>query len=541
MEEKNNIPGFREELLKEPYVKWLHEQLYAYVGQVESLKKKVEELESEIRKLKGLPSKPNIKPSKLDEPQQENEKDNAENRTEKRPGSEKRHKKETLEIHEQKEVKAEGVPVDWKLSGYKSVVIQDLLIRANNTEYCLEIWKSPDGSQQIEAQLPKHLENTHFGPVLKAYILHQYHECAVSQPLIYSSLVEFGVDISTGQINAILTEDKDEFHEEKKSVLSKGLEMDEQIQTDDTGARHQFKNGFCNCITGELFTHFETTNSKSRINFLQILRQDRTDYRINKEALDYVLHQELSPKYVEILRTSYQKGETVLKDKTELEDYFKRNQIQAAYAQRTITEALLIGSLIEHGFDPNKVIHSDGAPQFNLFVHALCWKHAERPLVSLKTYNPVQHTQLEEKKTAYWSLYQDLKTFKVTPDPTLVEPLKAKFDLLCSPINNFSPLNSVLEDLKSKKDQLLLVLTRHRTPLHNNDTERDIREYVKRRKISAGTRSELGRLARDTFLSLKKTCRKLGISFWKYLLDRLQNTNLIPPLSHVMQLKANSR
>jgi len=57
--------------------------------------------------------------------------------------------------------------------------------------------------------------------------------------------------------------------------------------------------------------------------------------------------------------------------------------------------------------------------------------------------------------------------------------------------------------------------------LHNNLSENDIREYVKRRKVSGSTRSELGRQARDTFTRLKKTCRKLGVSFWQYLLDRI--------------------
>ena len=104
--------------------------------------------------------------------------------------------------------------------------------------------------------------------------------------------------------------------------------------------------------------------------------------------------------------------------------------------------------------------------------------------------------------------------------------------------NDFLALDKILIELKAKKEQLLRVLQRPQTSLHNNASERDIREYVKRRKISAGTRSEKGKMARDTFLSLKKTCQKLGISFWKYLLDRLQNLNNIPSLATMMKLKA---
>ena len=108
---------------------------------------------------------------------------------------------------------------------------------------------------------------------------------------------------------------------------------------------------------------------------------------------------------------------------------------------------------------------------------------------------------------------------------------------MCEPVADFGALNHVLNDLKKKKDQLLVVLNRPNTSLHNNDSERDIREYVKRRKISAGTRSENGRTARDTFLSLKKTCQKLDISFWEYLKDRVKGSYLIPPISQTMVQK----
>ncbi|MDJ0537347.1 MAG: hypothetical protein PX481_01265, partial [Microcystis sp. M53603_WE2] len=62
--------------------------------------------------------------------------------------------------------------------------------------------------------------------------------------------------------------------------------------------------------------------------------------------------------------------------------------------------------------------------------------------------------------------------------------------------------------------------------------------YVTRRKISGGTRSEAGRRARDTFVGLKKTCRKLGISFWHFLISRLRGDGQIPPLPEVIRAKA---
>ena len=68
---------------------------------------------------------------------------------------------------------------------------------------------------------------------------------------------------------------------------------------------------------------------------------------------------------------------------------------------------------------------------------------------------------------------------------------------------------------------MLRVLDRPEIPLHTNGSENDIRAQVTRRKVSGGTRSDMGRDCRDTFLGLAKTCAKLGLSFWDYLGDRL--------------------
>jgi hypothetical protein len=50
--------------------------------------------------------------------------------------------------------------------------------------------------------------------------------------------------------------------------------------------------------------------------------------------------------------------------------------------------------------------------------------------------------------------------------------------------------------------------------------------------ISAGQRS------RDTFTTLKKTCRKLGLSFWQYLHDRLNKIGFIPNLADLIRYRS---
>lgn len=75
-------------------------------------------------------------------------------------------------------------------------------------------------------------------------------------------------------------------------------------------------------------------------------------------------------------------------------------------------------------------------------------------------------------------------------------------------------------------------------PLHNNASESDIRDYVKKRKISGSTRSSAGRRARDTFATLKKTCRKLGVRFWDYLQDRVPGLKKVPRLAELIRQRA---
>jgi len=116
--------------------------------------------------------------------------------------------------------------------------------------------------------------------------------------------------------------------------------------------------------------------------------------------------------------------------------------------------------------------------------------------------------------------------------------LSERFDEIFTEKTCFVTLNKTLKRIHNNNPELLLVLERPDLPLHNNQSERDIREYVKRRKISGSTRSDLGRRCRDTFASLKKTCRKLEIPFWQYLNDRLSSKNAIPPLPDLIRLHA---
>lgn len=204
---------------------------------------------------------------------------------------------------------------------------------------------------------------------------------------------------------------------------------------------------------------------------------------------------------------------------------------------RIATEGALLGTLSASVFPPDLVIISDDAGQFNILIHALCWIHADRVFQRILPVSEKHVAKLEWVHSEIWDIFSDLKQYKEQQDPDLKVAIKIRFDELCSTQTSFATLDLALKRLARNKDELLLVLERPDIPLHNNLSERDIREYVIKRKISGSTRSENGRRCRDTFVSLKKTCKKQGISFWEFLRDRIRKQNRVPYLPDLLSGK----
>jgi hypothetical protein len=367
---------------------------------------------------------------------------------------------------------------------------------------------------------------------LITYILHQYYHAHVTQPLILEQLVEFGVMISAGQINRIITEDKEQYHFEKDDILKAGLEVSGHINVDDTGARHWGRNGYCTHIGNELFAWFQSTEKKSRINFLELLRAGHGDYVVNLEAINYMEAHGLPAIQLAKFGSSYNAS---FENLPKWGETLRTLHITDERHVRIATEGALLGSVLEHGFSKELVIVSDDAGQFNVLLHALCWVHAERTINKLIGINTKATEEIEEVRGNIWDFYAALKDYKKDPSKQQKVLLEKRFDEIFTANPSCVSLKLALQRLHNNKKELLLVLEHPDIPLHNNLSENDIREYVKKRKISGSTRSDSGRRCRDTFTSLKKTCRKLGISFWEYLQDRVSHKNTIARLPDIIR------
>ena len=509
----------------------VNEQTPLVLSLLESLNALYEEnqfLRDEIARLKGEKPKPDIKPSSIGSG------DKKTNSSTKRPGSDKRKKTKDLTIHETIKIKPDNLPAGSIFKEYNDFVVQGLHIKPHNIKYRLERWETPDG-QSLVGKLPEELSGKHFDQELIRFILYQYYHAHVTQPILLEQLHDIGFDISSGQLNNIITQGHGSFHDEKDAILEVGLSVSPYINVDDTTARHEGQNGYCTHIGNELFATFHSTNSKSRVNFLKILCAGRIEYTINATALSYMMSQNLPQEPLSSITTQLFK---VFKNEASWNECLTSLGIDKERHIRIMTEAALIGALVEDGFNTEMVIVSDDAGQFNVLIHSLCWVHAERLINKLIGLTDEQKEAVDSVRSGIWDLYTSLKEFKENPNEQKKAQIETKFDEIFTQKTCFATLNKALERIHRNRAELLRVLHFPDTPLHNNLSENDIREYVKRRKVSGSTRNEAGRRCRDTFTSLKKTCRKLEISFWGYLKDRLSGHNELPFLPDLIKLKA---
>jgi hypothetical protein len=489
-------------------------------------------LRDEVARLKGQKGKPSIGPSRLDKKGRQGR------RRRKRRGGNTEHEIDRTEV-----IKAEKVPEGSRFKGYGKFDVQDLVIKAETVRYRIEQWLTPEGTLWTGA-LPATatVGGGHFGATLQSFMLYQYYHALVTEPLLLEQLREFGVRISSGQLHRLLTAGKEQFHREKDEIIRVGLRVSDHIHADDTGARHRGQNGYCTHIGNEWFAWFESTYSKSRINFLELLRSGHSDFVLNDAALEYMAGQKL-PKFLLVRLKLQAKGDddVVFADETLWQAALRRWDITDKRHVQIITEGVLLASVLSHGVNPGLVIMSDDAGQFNVLRHGLCWIHAERVLAKLIGFSDEQRAALERVRTDVWKLYRDLKKYKMAPTPKARAAIDQRFNDLCATRTCFTSLNLALARMARNKSELLLALECPNSPLQNNLSEGDIREYVKRRKISGGTRSDEGRRCRDTFASIKKTCRKLGVSFWHYLTDRIPGKNGLPVLSTLIEARAASQ
>jgi Transposase IS66 family len=490
---------------------------------VAGLRLENQQLKDEIRRLKHLPPRPPFAPSGMekatDQRTGEGQSQTAAPPRRRGPGVSKL-------IIDKTVILTACPPLGSLRKGYEEIVVQDLVFAPQTTLYRRERWQTPEG-EAVVAELPPGVLGG-CGPQLHRLVLMLHFQAQVTCERIVTLLTAAGLAISKRQVVRLLTAKLDVFRAEEEAVFHAGLCASPYVSVDDTGARHAGKPGYTTQFGSDRFTAFRTTPNKSRLTFLRNLLGGTARYAINAAALAYMHAGDLAQGVIDRLT-----GAEALEFACDADWRAHLSVLGLTGLKvtpdpvRVASEAALWGAIQAEGRLVDAVILSDDAglpgpdPGIRVGQHALCWVHADRFVHKLIPANDRQRNAAEVTRRMIWWFYAQLKDYKLAPNPQRAAELCARFDRIFRRRTGYATLDKLLKRLLANKRELLRVLERPEIPLNTNASENDLRAVVTKRKISGGTVSERGRQARDVMLGLAKTCRKLKISFFEYLGDRL--------------------
>jgi len=518
-------------------VKMLLNQIEELSASLREARVLIQEQRDEINRLKGEQGKPDIKAS-VAQPAANHSSEKERHQKRERH---KKSKKASIEIHREEVAKIdrESLPADAIFKGHEEVIIQDIIFRAENVRFLKEKYYSPSEHKTYLAGLPAGYEGQ-FGPGIKAFVPTLYFGGGITEPKILELLSYANIQISPGQISHMLIKGQEEFHAESDAVFEAGLRSSPSQHIDDTPTRMNGQNQNCHILCNPAYTAFRTRPHKDRLTILDVLRNGRPRiFLINAEALSYLEGLPLSKTTRQTLQ-SWQDG--IVLDEiafiARLNDDLPDLPVQQ---RKTIIDAAAVAAYhAEIGFPVIQTLICDDAPQFNWLTPSmmLCWIHEGRHYKKLTPVVALNQVILKDFLKRFWEFYHRLLDYREQPSQETASKLETEFDELFATQTGYGELDKRIAKTLVKKDSLLLVLIHPELSLHNNPAELAARFRVRKRDISFGPRTEDGKNAWDTFMTLAATCKKLGISFYEYIRDRITKAKSIPPLAELIQKRA---
>ncbi len=531
-------------------------------GEIMSLEEKLQGLRNEINRLKGEQGKPDIKGNKKKDGDisSETERKEAEAKANEDAdsgdgetsgcggGNKKRHREAKLpKIKIDREqicpLDKEGLPGDLEFKGYEEVVVQNLIITTDNVKYLREIYYSPSKRKSYRGALPQEVRGQgEFGPGIRALIPILKSEGNMSEKRILGFFQNFGIVVSPTYISQQWTGGYELFHQEKNDLYRAGIEHGDYAQIDDTSARVNGVNQYCQIVCNPLFTAYFTTEAKDRQAVLSVLTNSTTPHYCYNQQAQALLHTfNLSDKAYATVEA--QLPLDVVMDEDEFKAQLACLDTLGPRQSARLADACAIAYYHQQtDFPVIDTLLADDAPQFKLLTRrmGLCWIHDARFYNKLSPVVPAHQNALADFRGSYWAFYTDLLKYKREPIPEKKCLLAEQFDGLFSTITGYEALDDRISKTRDKKLELLQVLDLPQLPLHNNDAELGARVQARARDVSFQTRSDAGTKIKDTFMTINQTAKKLGVSFYDYIYDRVTQRFELPSLADLIVKKAQT-
>jgi hypothetical protein len=504
----------------------------------QELREQNQRLRDEINRLKGEQGKPNIKPNKR---KRTSSNHSSEQERRKPKKWKKRNKLEQVKIDrvEVLDVEVEHLPADARFKGYEDVVVQDIAIRTDNVLFRKSKYHSQSESKTYLAELPRGYEGQ-FGPGIKSLAIVMNFGMQVTEPKILEFFDHFGIQISSGGLSNILIKDKASFHVEKDAIYEAGLRSSPWQHIDDTGTRVNGQNGHCHVMCNPLYTAYFTTEKKNRLTVIDVLRNsNERSFLLDAEAFELLNLLKLPARVVGQLRQFPQDRELSEAEFIDLLDD-RLPGLGPQQRNRVLDAAAVAAYHAQTEFPVVRLVICDDAPQFKLVTEelALCWIHDGRHYKKLTPHVAYHRQLLDAFLKRYWAFYDQLLDYRKYPALEDHDQLADEFDELFSTVTGYDALDERIAKTKAKKPFLLMVLKHPEIPLHNNPAELGARRRGRKRKISFGPRSEDGKKAWDTFETLAATAKKLDVSFYDYIYDRVSGACEMPSLADLITSRA---
>lgn len=517
------------------------EQLFS---ENEELKEEIRQLKDENNRLKGEQGRPTIRAQKKDNVNFSSEQERKEENHEKNKHGNSSHRKENIQISRKEvcKVNKTELPIDAVFKGYETVVVQDIIIVRDNIEFRKEIYYSASLNKRFTGSLPKGYKGR-FGPGIKTLVLNLYYSSGMTELAIKEFLNICEIYISKATISRFITDNKEQFHQEKQEIIQAGLQATEYQHIDDTGARVNGKNYHTHVLCNPFYAAYFTMPQRDRLTVLKIMSQSELNFCFNEEA--YILMERLgvSEKILKILNKENGKERILVRKEV---DEFLLKLFPEKRKYQTIKQTILDASAIvayRQREDVIKLFICDDAPQFKNITEelGLCWVHEGRHYKKLTPVVMMHREILNNFLKNFWNYYKELLNYKLSPNKVVADKLQTKFDQLFSEPTGYQQLDERNNKTLGKKKSLLLVLNHPEIPLHNNPAELDLRVQTRRRDINLQTRNEKGTEAKDTFMTIIQTSRKLGVNSYQYLYDRISQSFEMPSLSNMIINMTNNK
>jgi hypothetical protein len=361
----------------------------------------------------------------------------------------------------------------------------------------------------------------------------------MSQQRIKGFFYNFGITVSATYIAQQWTGGYSLFHQEKSDLYRSGITHSDYVQIDDTSARVNGVNHYCQVVCSPLFTAYFTTPKKDRLTVLGVLTNFApVQYLYNQQAQTLLDTFKLAHKARAAIDA--QLPADVVMDEAGFTAHLACLDDLGVKQIAHLTEACAIAYYQQQtDFPIVNTLLADDAPQFKLLTLylALCWIHDGRHYKKLRPFVPSHQIALADFRSRYWAYYTELLKYQREPAPEKKVELEKQFDELFIAITGYEDLDDRIAKTLAKKAELLRVLEQPQLPLHNNASELGARVQARVRDVSFQTRSEEGTLIKDTFLTINQTAKKLGVSFYDYVYDRVAGKFEMPSLANLIAQK----